>query len=122
MHLSMNNRLSSLGLESWDLGGRLFFFHCLVPLVGMAVPELRNLVAQYMRDSDLVGTMLNSLPLHTLFQDTSLLTLRGDPNHNVNIFAEAIGLGAPAHLIVDEQSVHELISFVARIRMIRKHR
>ena len=68
----------------------------------MAVPELRNLVAQYMRDSDLVGTMLNSLPLHTLFQDTSLLTLRGDPNHNVNIFAEAIGLGATAHLIVDE--------------------
>ena len=71
----------------------IVFFHCLVPLVGMAVPELRNLVAQYMRDSDLVGTMLNSLPPHTLFQDTSLLTLRDDPNHNVNIFAEAIGLG-----------------------------
>ena len=32
----------------------IVFFHCLAPLVGMTVPELRRCVAQYMRDNELI--------------------------------------------------------------------
>jgi len=43
------NRLSSLGFESWDLGGAGdCFFHFFDPIVGMTVPELRRRVAQHM--------------------------------------------------------------------------
>ena len=50
MHPSIKNRLSSLGLESWDMGGGGdCFFHCLVPLVGMTVPVPRRCVAQHER-------------------------------------------------------------------------
>ena len=53
MHPSINNRLSSLGLESWDMGGGGdCFFHCLVPLVGMTVPVPRRCVAQHMRGNE----------------------------------------------------------------------
>ncbi len=61
MHPSIKNRLSSLGLEAWEMGGGggggggdCFFFHCLAPLVGMTVPELRRCVAQHMRDNELI--------------------------------------------------------------------
>jgi hypothetical protein len=53
MHPPIINRLSSLGLEPWDLGGGGdCFFHYLAPLVGMTVPELRRRVAQHMRDNE----------------------------------------------------------------------
>ena len=53
MHQSIKNRLSSLGLEAWDLGGGGdCFFHCLAPLVEMTVSVLRRCVAQHMRDNE----------------------------------------------------------------------
>ena len=53
MHSSIMNRLSSLGFESWDLGGAGdCFFRCFDPTVGMTVPELRRRVAQHMRDNE----------------------------------------------------------------------
>ena len=45
------NLHSSIGLESWDLGGAGdCFFHCIAPLVGMIVLELR--LCQHMRDNE----------------------------------------------------------------------
>ena len=42
---------SSIGLESWDLGDAGdCFFHCIAPLVGMTVLELRR--CQHMRDNE----------------------------------------------------------------------
>ena len=126
------NRLSSLGLEAWDLGGAGdCFFHCLAPIVRMTVPELRRRVAQHMRDNQPIYGGLGDFELYGGYQSycdlvatcgvyvegnaeiaaTSdfisrhILILGADSNHDVYIFAGAIGLGAPAHLGVDESPV-----------------
>ena len=64
MHPSTKNRLSSLGLKSWDMGGGGdCFFHCLAPLVGMAVPVLHRCVAQNMRDNEHIDGGLGDFEL-----------------------------------------------------------
>ena len=53
MHPSIQNRLSSLGLEAWEMGcGGDCFFYCIAPLVQMTVTVLRSRVAQHMRDNE----------------------------------------------------------------------
>ena len=69
MHPSIKNRLSSLGLESWDMGGGGdCFFHCLAPLVGMTVPVLRCCVAQHMRDNEHIYGGLGDFELYGGYQ------------------------------------------------------
>ena len=69
MHPPIINRLSSLGLEPWDLGGGGdCFFHCLAPLVGMTVPELRYSVAKHMRDNEVIYGDLGDFELYGGFQ------------------------------------------------------
>jgi hypothetical protein len=52
MHPPIKSSLFSLGLEPWDLGGGGdYFFNCLAPFVGMTVLELRDSVAQHMRNN-----------------------------------------------------------------------
>ena len=130
MHPPIKSRLSSLGLGPWDLGGGDFY--CLAPLVGMTVPELRYSVAQHMRNNELMYGHLGDFELYGGFQcycdlvgtcgiyeegddeitatayfiSRHLLTMGDDPDHDVYIFAGAIGLGAPAHLDVDEIPIH----------------
>jgi hypothetical protein len=126
------NRLSSLGFESWDLGGACdCFFNCFDSTVGMTVPELRRRVAQHMRDNepiygglgdfetyggyqancDLVGTCgicvegNAEIVANSDFISRHILILGADINHDVYIFAGAIGLGAPAHLGVDDSPI-----------------
>ena len=50
MHPSIKNRLSSLGLEALEKGGGGgdYFCHCLAPLVGMTVLELRRCVESFL--------------------------------------------------------------------------
>ena len=68
-HSPIKNRLSSLGLEPWDLGGGGdCFFHCLAPLVGTTVSELRHSVAQHMRDNELIYGDLGDFELYGGFQ------------------------------------------------------
>ena len=132
MHPSIINRLSSLGLEAWDLGGGGdCFFHCLAPLVGMSVPVFRRCVAQHMRDNEHLYGGLGNFEFYGGYQcycdmvgrcgtyvegnaeiaatadliSRHLLILGVDSNHDVYIFAGAIGLGAPAHLGVDESPI-----------------
>jgi hypothetical protein len=118
MHSSINNRLSSLGLESWDLGGAGdCFFHCIAHLVGMTVPDLRSqaycdLVATcgiYVEGNAEIAAAADFISRH-------LLIFGADANHDVYIFAGDIGLGllrtsvsmkvlsslhtAPSHIIV----------------------
>ena len=132
MHPSIKNRLSSLGLESWDMGGGGdCFFHCLAPLVGMTVPVPRRCVAQHMRGNEHTYGGLGDFELYGGYQSycdlvatcgvyvegnaeiavvadfisRHILILGADSNHHVYIFAGAIGLGAPAHLGVDPSSL-----------------
>ena len=112
-------------------GGGDCFFHCLAPLVGMTVPVLRRCVAQHMRDNEHIYGGLGDFELYGGYQSycdlvatcgvyvegnaeiaaTSdfisrhILILGADSNHDVYIFAGAIGLGAPAHLSVDKSPV-----------------
>ena len=104
------------------------FFHCLVPLVGMTVPVPRRCVAQHMRSNEHTYGGLGDFELYGGYQSycdlvatcgvyvegnaeiavvadfisRHILILGADSNHHVYIFAGAIGLGAPAHLGVDE--------------------
>ena len=132
MHPSIKNRLSSLCLESWDMGGGGdCFFHCLVPLVIMTFPVPRRCVAQHMRGNEHTYGGLGDFELYGGYQSycdlvatcgvyvegnaeiavaadfisRHILILGADSNHHVYIFAGAIGLGAPAHLGVDESPV-----------------
>jgi hypothetical protein len=132
MHQSIKNRLSSLGLEAWDHGGGGdCFFHCLAPLVEMTVSVLRRCVAQHMRDNEHIYGSLGDFEFYGGYQSycemvgtcgiyvegnaeiaatadfisRHLLILGDDSSHDVYIFAGAIGLGAPAHLGVDESPV-----------------
>ena len=88
----------------------------------MTVPELRRRVAQHMRDNQPIYEGLGDFELYGGYQaycgifvegnaeiaatadfiSRHLLILGDDPDHDVYIFAGAIGLGAPAHLGVDE--------------------
>jgi hypothetical protein len=62
MHSSIMNRLSSLVLESWDLGGAGdCFLHCFAPIVGMTVPELRHRVAQHMREGLAISSVMEDI-------------------------------------------------------------
>ena len=132
MHPSIKNRLSSLGLEAWEMGGGGdCFFHCLAPLVGMTVPELRRCVAQHMRDNELIYGDLGDFEVYggyhrycdtvgtcgiyvegnaeiaaaADFISRHLLILGADSDHDVYIFAGAIGLGEPVNLGVDESPI-----------------
>ena len=132
MHQSIKNRLSSLGLEAWEMGGGGdCFFYCLAPIVEMTVPELRRFVAQHMRDNEHIYGDLGNFELYGGYQSycdmvgtpgtyvegnaeiaatadcisRHILILGADSNHDVYIFAGAIGLGAPAHLGVDESPI-----------------
>ena len=66
------NRLSSLGFESWDLGGAGdCFFRCFDPTVGMTVPELRRRVAQlaqHMRDKEPIYGSLGDFEIYGGYQ------------------------------------------------------
>ncbi len=65
MHPPIKSSLFSLGLEPWDLGGGGdCFFHCLAPLVGMTVPELRRRVAQHMRVNQPINGGLGDFELY----------------------------------------------------------
>ena len=112
-------------------GGGDCFFHCLAPLVGMAVPELRRCVAQHMRDNELIYGDLGDFEIYggyhrycdmvgtcgiyvegnaeiaaaADFISRHLLILGADSDHDVYIFAGAIGLGEPVNLGVDESPI-----------------
>ena len=76
MHPSIKNRLSSLGLESWDMGGGGdCFFDCLAPLAGMTVPVLRRCVAQHMRDNEHIYGSLGDFELYGGYQSYCDLVL-----------------------------------------------
>ena len=49
-------------------GGGDCFFHCLAPLVGMTVPELRYSVAKHMRDNEVIYGDLGDFELYGGFQ------------------------------------------------------
>ncbi len=67
------NRLSSLGLESWDMGGGCdCFFHCVAPLVGMTVPVLRRCVAQNMKDNEHIYEGLGDFELYGGYQNYAI--------------------------------------------------
>ena len=128
----LKTRLQFLGYDAWELGGGGdCFFNSISPSVGMSPPELRRGVAQHMRDNeeiygalgdfdryggyqsycDLVGTCGFYVQGNAEIAATSdfiarhLLILGADADHDVYVFAGAIGLGAPAHLGMDEAPI-----------------
>ena len=65
----LKSRLSSLGLDVWELGGGGdCFFSSIAPSVGMSVPEFRRGVAQHMRDNEAIYGGLGNFEIYGGYQ------------------------------------------------------